>query len=331
MFRFPSVGASRRICALACFMVESGYLTRDIASTAASGWRRVEYKLYQIPFVSSEVETRRATSLDFARDERLTVKLDECALLDAIAVAAREAGEAILEIVARGFDVEAKADTSPVTEADRAAELIILAALAVAAPGIPVIAEEEVAGTHPEHGDVSWSIRSTGQEFVAADDYTVNIGLIVRGCPRIEWSMRRDQRMHAGSSGWRGSRKAVSGDRSLRGVRRAPVACVKSHFPADRRISEAVGGGRACLMAVLEILHVARVGRTFFRACRRQAVGHGGGHAGAAAPAAGSRPDGSPLPMQNSFIIAGSAPPADGGPPIGRSRQFSGAGSAEGV
>ena len=67
-------------------------------------------------------------------------------LLDDIAEAAREAGEAILEIVQRGFDVEAKRDSSPVTEADRAAELIILAALARAAPGVPVIAEEEVAG-----------------------------------------------------------------------------------------------------------------------------------------------------------------------------------------
>ncbi|HEY1143058.1 MAG TPA: inositol monophosphatase family protein, partial [Sphingomicrobium sp.] len=71
--------------------------------------------------------------------------MDHARLLDDIAEAAREAGEAILEVVRRGFDVEAKKDSSPVTEADRAAELIILAALARAAPGVPVIAEEEVA------------------------------------------------------------------------------------------------------------------------------------------------------------------------------------------
>jgi 3'(2'), 5'-bisphosphate nucleotidase len=35
-------------------------------------------------------------------------------LLEDIAVAAREAGEAILEIVRRGFDVEHKQDSSPV-------------------------------------------------------------------------------------------------------------------------------------------------------------------------------------------------------------------------
>src|SRR5688500_18924011 len=57
-------------------------------------------------------------------------KLDELKLLDEIAVAAREAGEAILEVARRGFEVERKGDSSPVTEADRAAELIILAALA---------------------------------------------------------------------------------------------------------------------------------------------------------------------------------------------------------
>ena len=75
-------------------------------------------------------------------------------LLENLAIAAREAGCAILEVVRRGFDVEHKQDSSPVTEADRAAELIILAALAKAAPGVPVIAEEEVAaGRIPAHGD----------------------------------------------------------------------------------------------------------------------------------------------------------------------------------
>ena len=71
--------------------------------------------------------------------------MDQERLLDEIAEAAREAGAAILEVVARGFDVEQKGDLSPVTDADRAAELVILAALARAAPGVPVIAEEEVA------------------------------------------------------------------------------------------------------------------------------------------------------------------------------------------
>jgi 3'(2'), 5'-bisphosphate nucleotidase len=110
-------------------------------------------------------------------------------LLEDIAVAAREAGEAILEIVRRGFDVEHKLDSSPVTEADRAAELIILAALAKAAPGVPIIAEEEVAaGRIPAHGDTYFLVDPLDgtKEFVrGGDDYTVNIGLIVNSTPHL--------------------------------------------------------------------------------------------------------------------------------------------------
>ena len=115
--------------------------------------------------------------------------MDERQLLEDIAIAAREAGDAILEIVRRGFDVEQKQDSSPVTEADRAAELIILAALARAAPGVPVIAEEEVAaGRIPAHGDTYFLVDPLDgtKEFVrGGDDYTVNIGLIVDGVPHL--------------------------------------------------------------------------------------------------------------------------------------------------
>jgi 3'(2'), 5'-bisphosphate nucleotidase len=115
--------------------------------------------------------------------------IDYDRLLDDIAEAAREAGEAILEVVRRGFEVEAKKDSSPVTEADRAAELIILAALARAAPGVPVIAEEEVAaGRIPAHENTYFLVDPLDgtKEFVrGGDDYTVNIGLIEEGAPRL--------------------------------------------------------------------------------------------------------------------------------------------------
>ena len=114
---------------------------------------------------------------------------DRLRLLDDLAEAAREAGDAILEVVRRGFDVEAKSDSSPVTDADRAAELIILAALARAAPGVPVIAEEEVAaGRIPKHGYLYFLVDPLDgtKEFVrGGDDYTVNIGLIEDGRPRL--------------------------------------------------------------------------------------------------------------------------------------------------
>lgn len=113
---------------------------------------------------------------------------DYGSLVDQLAEAAREAGEAILTIVRRGFEIESKPDQSPVTEADRAAELVILAALARAAPGVPVIAEEEVAaGRIPAHGDTYFLVDPLDgtKEFVrGGDDYTVNIGLIEGGAPK---------------------------------------------------------------------------------------------------------------------------------------------------
>jgi 3'(2'), 5'-bisphosphate nucleotidase len=116
-------------------------------------------------------------------------KLDERGLLEDIAEAARAAGDAILEVVRAGFEVEHKGDSSPVTEADRAAELVILAALARAAPQIPVIAEEEVAaGRIPTHGETYFLVDPLDgtKEFIrGGDDYTVNIGLICEGVPKL--------------------------------------------------------------------------------------------------------------------------------------------------
>jgi 3'(2'), 5'-bisphosphate nucleotidase len=114
---------------------------------------------------------------------------DERALLEACVVAARTAGAEILKLVEAGFEVETKGDQSPVTICDRAAEKIILAALAEAAPAVPVIAEEEVAaGRIPAHGESYFLVDPLDgtKEFVrGGDDYTVNIGLIVAGTPLL--------------------------------------------------------------------------------------------------------------------------------------------------
>src|SRR5436309_1065557 len=70
---------------------------------------------------------------------------DDRLLAEALVPAMLEAGSAILAARAAGNTVETKADASPVTAADRAAEAILLAALARLAPDIPIIAEEEAA------------------------------------------------------------------------------------------------------------------------------------------------------------------------------------------
>jgi 3'(2'), 5'-bisphosphate nucleotidase len=115
--------------------------------------------------------------------------MDEAALLEACVAAAREAGAEILKLVEAGFEVETKKDQSPVTVCDRAAEHIILRALAEAAPGVPIVAEEEVAaGRIPTHDDVYFLVDPLDgtKEFVrGGDDYTVNIGLVVGRTPRL--------------------------------------------------------------------------------------------------------------------------------------------------
>jgi len=85
--------------------------------------------------------------------------------------------------------VERKADESPVTAADRAAEAAILAGLARAAPGIPVVAEEETAaGRVPVLGARFFLVDPLDgtKEFIQrGTDFTVNIGLIEEGSPTL--------------------------------------------------------------------------------------------------------------------------------------------------
>ena len=107
---------------------------------------------------------------------------DENELLELAADLALRAAVVILDIRARGFEIERKEDRSVVTEADRAAEAIIVAGLRAATPEIPVIAEEEVAG-----GRITAACREFWlvdpldgtREFTSgSDDFAVNIGLV---------------------------------------------------------------------------------------------------------------------------------------------------------
>lgn len=104
-------------------------------------------------------------------------------LLEAARQAVRRASLAILEIYAAPFDVRRKLDASPVTEADAAAERLIIAALTQAAPDIPIIAEERAAAeglpTTPPHRFWLVDPLDGTREFIAGNgEFTVNIGLV---------------------------------------------------------------------------------------------------------------------------------------------------------
>ena len=104
-------------------------------------------------------------------------------LLPEIVALADRAGAVILEHYHGDVAVRAKADASPVTAADEAAEAVILAHLANLTPAIPVVAEETVAAGHvPEIGDGPfWLVDPLDgtKEFLSRNgEFTVNIALI---------------------------------------------------------------------------------------------------------------------------------------------------------
>ncbi len=111
-------------------------------------------------------------------------------LMNALLMIAQRAGDIIMEIYNRpeGIAVESKADSSPVTEADKAAESFILGALNTLTPDIPIVSEEAASeGEVPEIDDgLFWLVDPVDgtKEFINKNgEFTVNIGLIENGVP----------------------------------------------------------------------------------------------------------------------------------------------------
>ncbi|TVQ57708.1 MAG: 3'(2'),5'-bisphosphate nucleotidase [Rhodobacteraceae bacterium] len=99
---------------------------------------------------------------------------------------AREAGAAVMAVYARDFEVAAKADESPVTEADLAADRVIVDGLAAAWPDIPVVTEERAESHDLGAGRTHFLVDPLDgtKEFVhRRGDFTVNIALIEDGRP----------------------------------------------------------------------------------------------------------------------------------------------------
>lgn len=113
--------------------------------------------------------------------------MSDSQLLEAMIGAAIEAGRAAQTHYQSGIEVRRKADASPVTDADHAAEAVILERLARCAPATPVVAEEQVAaGRVPAASDEFFLVDPLDgtKEFIAGSgEFTVNIALVRRGAP----------------------------------------------------------------------------------------------------------------------------------------------------
>ncbi len=108
-------------------------------------------------------------------------------ILQLMVDAALEAGAEIEAIYGAGCAAEIKEDGSPVTEADRRAEMIILRRLRAAYPDLPVLAEEEAcAGCIPDLGTRFFCVDPLDgtKGFIARNgEFTVNIALVDAGEP----------------------------------------------------------------------------------------------------------------------------------------------------
>ena len=107
--------------------------------------------------------------------------------LETLVRIAQAAGEVVMRHYQAGCEARMKSDRSPVTDADEEAEKLILAELAKAFPGVPVVAEEQAAaGRISQVGSRFFLVDPVDgtKEFVKrGGEFTVNIGEIVDSEP----------------------------------------------------------------------------------------------------------------------------------------------------
>lgn len=211
---------------------------------------------------------------------------DDEAMLGVFERLALDAGREVMRVFHEGCAVDEKSDSSPVTEADRASEKIILAGLRAAYPDIPCVAEEEVAAgvATPDLDSAFFLIDPLDgtKEFVnRRTDFTVNIALARHGVPEVGVVFAPcTGRLFSGRPG---KAESIDVDSDFRIVGRRPIAvreasaplavvASRSHntpeteaFIRDLGAAEIVSIGSSlkfCLLAAAEADIYPRFGRT---------------------------------------------------------------------
>ena len=103
-------------------------------------------------------------------------------LAEHVAKIAREAGELIVRIREQGLTPERKGDNTPVTEADKAADKLIVKQLQPLTPSLPIVSEEggylPDAATLPERFWLVDPLDGTSGFIRGGKNFTVNIALV---------------------------------------------------------------------------------------------------------------------------------------------------------
>lgn len=200
----------------------------------------------------------------------------------AMAALVRAAGREIMQVYATDFEVRGKVDDSPVTEADKRAEKVILQGLAELSPEIPVISEEATAsGSRAEVAERFWLVDPLDgtKEFISRNgEFTVNLALIHRGQPVFGLVLAPAlKRLYSGGAGLPAFVEDEAGRREI-AVRKVPeegltVVSSRSHgdpsaldaFLDGRKVARQVTAGsslKLCLVAEGKADLYVRLGRT---------------------------------------------------------------------
>jgi len=119
----------------------------------------------------------------------VSVPVAEARLLAGLTTAVARAAAAILAIPPTALAPREKADQSPVTAADEAAEAVILEHLARLLPGVPVVSEEAAAHADPPAPPSTFVLVDPldgTREFLAGrQEFTVNVALVADWKPII--------------------------------------------------------------------------------------------------------------------------------------------------
>ncbi len=200
---------------------------------------------------------------------------------------ALQAGDKIMQIYGSDdFEVRAKSDDSPVTEADEAADALISAGLRAAFPDIALVTEEQAA-THGQSLSTFLIVDPLDgtKEFVQRrGDFTVNIAYVENGTPRfgVVYAPAKGRLFYTAAHGGAVEEKAPFGDQPGEvvpiGVNSTPdnrglmIVASKSHRDAAtddyinrygvRDMTSAGSSLKFCLVATGEADLYPRLGRT---------------------------------------------------------------------
>jgi 3'(2'), 5'-bisphosphate nucleotidase len=138
--------------------------------------------------IDDTVNRSAAENAGFVFNYITASQLDYAETLSVLSDTAREAGRRIMEIYARGFSVDIKADRSPLTDADRASNDYICGVLAERYPYISILAEESADDRRRLQNRWCFIIDPLDgtKEFVSHNgEFTVNIALAFDHSPVI--------------------------------------------------------------------------------------------------------------------------------------------------